>query len=201
MKINHNKVVTLRYTMMDAQNNILLNEESKIYSYLRNDSSGFFFDKITENLDDKEIGFNLKIQLEPEDAFGEYDADLLYLEDKKNLPDDIEVGMWFEALLEDGLSFDYTEADDTSLFMVTDIIEDKVLLDGNHVCAGIAIRFDITVIDIRYATVDEIEQGYVENEDDDEQFIRLQEDTDNHLENNYDSVNKHKHKPKTNTIH
>jgi FKBP-type peptidyl-prolyl cis-trans isomerase SlyD len=181
MKISYNKVVTLRYTMMDAQNNVLLDEENKDYMYLRNESTGFFFDKVTENLDDKEVGFNLKIQLEPEDAFGEYDANLLYLENRANLPKDIEVGMWFEAIAAESLHFDYTQEDETTLFVVTDIIEDRILLDGNHPCAGMAIRFDITILDIRDATKEEIEQGYLENMDDDEEeddFIQILERPD-----------------------
>jgi FKBP-type peptidyl-prolyl cis-trans isomerase SlyD len=47
------------------------------------------------------------------------------------------------------------------IFTVTDIADDKVVLDGNHPLAGMALRFSLTVADVREATEEEIAHGHV----------------------------------------
>ena len=39
---------------------------------------------------------------------------------------------------------------------MTDIAEDKVVLDGNHPLAGMALRFTLNVAEVRAATPEEI---------------------------------------------
>lgn len=38
------------------------------------------------------------------------------------------------------------------------------MLDGNHPLAGMALRFDLRVTDVREATAEEIEHGHVHGE-------------------------------------
>jgi FKBP-type peptidyl-prolyl cis-trans isomerase SlyD len=45
------------------------------------------------------------------------------------------------------------------LYTVTDVAEGKVVLDGNHPLAGIALRFVCEVVDVRTAKPEEIRQG------------------------------------------
>lgn len=166
MKIKKNTVVTLSYKLYDAQNNDLLDGDEQTIIYLH---GGYFdiFEKIEQQLENKKVGYSFKIQLEPDDAFGQYDSELLKLEDKNKFPEDIAVGMQFE-----GLPYESNEeyqhevktaediedpSEDTYIFTVTDIVGDKVLLDGNHPLAGMAVRFDINIIDIRNATEEEID--------------------------------------------
>jgi FKBP-type peptidyl-prolyl cis-trans isomerase SlyD len=47
------------------------------------------------------------------------------------------------------------------IFTVTDIADDKVVLDGNHPLAGIALRFTLKVKDVREATEEEIAHEHV----------------------------------------
>jgi FKBP-type peptidyl-prolyl cis-trans isomerase SlyD len=47
------------------------------------------------------------------------------------------------------------------IFTVTEVADDKVVLDGNHPLAGMALRFDLSVIDVRAATPEEIAHGHV----------------------------------------
>ncbi|RBL66045.1 peptidylprolyl isomerase, partial [Pseudomonas sp. MWU13-2625] len=70
-------------------------------------------------------------------------------------PEPLEVGMQFEGTPEDG-----DEEVDSLIYTVTDIAEDKVVLDGNHPLAGMALRFALTVKDVREATEDEIEHEH-----------------------------------------
>jgi FKBP-type peptidyl-prolyl cis-trans isomerase SlyD len=111
------------------------------------------------------------LQLEPQDAFGEYDPDLVKVEARGRFPEPLEVGMQFEGTPEDG-----EDELDSLIYTVTDVAEDKVVLDGNHPLAGMALRFALNVQEVREATEDEKEHQHahgldgleVLDEDDDE---------------------------------
>lgn len=167
MKITKNTVVTVKYKLSDVQGNVIEdNNEPMIYLHGGYENT---LPKIESALDGKDVGYKIEIQLEPEDAFGDYDADLVKVEPRSRLPDPLEVGMQFEGIPDD-------EDDDVSgelIFTVTDIAEDKVVLDANHPLAGIALRFSLHVTDVRAATPDEIKHEHVHDsygfhEDDDE---------------------------------
>jgi FKBP-type peptidyl-prolyl cis-trans isomerase SlyD len=115
--------------------------------------------KIEEALEGKETGYMTTIQVEPEDAFGEYDASLVRLEDRNRMPTPLEVGMQFEGTPEDG-----EEQDGSLVFTVTEISDDKVVLDGNHPLAGVALRFGLNVVGVRAASEEEVAHGHVHGE-------------------------------------
>jgi FKBP-type peptidyl-prolyl cis-trans isomerase SlyD len=153
MKIAKNTVVTVNYTLSDAQNN-LLEEDGDPIIYLHGGYENTL-PPIENALDGREVGFSVTIQVEPEDAFGEYDPDLIKIESRDQLPTPLEVGMQFEGVPE-GAGEDY----EPIIFMVTDIADDKVVLDGNHPLAGIALRFALSVVEVRVATKEEIEHQH-----------------------------------------
>ncbi|MGB7480400.1 MAG: peptidylprolyl isomerase [Burkholderiaceae bacterium] len=156
MKIAKNTVVTVHYTLSDAQGN-LIEESREPMVYLHGDYENTL-PKIEEALDGKEPGYQTMLQVEPADAFGEYDPELLKIEPRNRLPTPLEVGMQFEGTPEDG------EEGDSVIFTVTDIADDKVVLDGNHPLAGMALRFTLNVADVRAATAEEIEHEHVHGE-------------------------------------
>lgn len=165
MKIEKNTVVTLNYRLTDAQDN-LIEESGDPMIYLHGGYSGTF-PKIEELLEGQEIGFETRIQLEPEEAFGDYDTNLLKVEPRDRFPDPLEVGMQFEGIpaAEDDDSAPSSNellSDEVQIYTVTDIAEDRVVLDGNHPLAGMALRFWVQVADVREATAEEVENGHPE---------------------------------------
>lgn len=152
MLIARNTVVTLKYKVRDVDGTSI-DEGAAPMVYLHGGYGGIF-DRIEEELQGKAVGDALEVKLEPEDAFGEYDAELVVIEPRQLFPDNIEVGMQFERGSEDG------ESDD-ALFTITDIADDKVVVDGNHPLAGIALVFACTVTAVRAATTEEITHGHV----------------------------------------
>ena len=152
MKIAKDTVVTVNYKLSDAQNN-LIEEGSQPMVYLHGGYENTL-PKIEEELDGKEVGYASTLQVEPDDAFGDYDAELVKVEDRKLLPEPLEVGMQFEGMA-DGAD------DEPMIFTVTEIADDKVVLDGNHPLAGMALRFELSVVDVREATEEEIAHGHV----------------------------------------
>jgi FKBP-type peptidyl-prolyl cis-trans isomerase SlyD len=158
MKIAKNTVVSVAYKLSDAQGN-LIEESDEPMVYLHGGYDGTF-PKIEEELDGHEAGFETQIQLEPQDAFGEYDPDLVKIEPRDRFPEPLEVGMQFEGTPEEG-----DEDLDSLVYVVTDVAEDKVVLDGNHPLAGMALRFALTVKDVRPATEDEIQHEHAHGAD------------------------------------
>ncbi|MEC5386725.1 peptidylprolyl isomerase [Uliginosibacterium sp. H3] len=151
MEIVKNTVVTLNYTVHDPDGK-LVDDGAQPLVYLHGGYDGIF-PLLEEQLHGKKLGDKLQIKLQPDDAFGDLDEELIMIEDAKLFPDNVEVGMAFERVGEDG--------EDDMIFRITDIADGKVVVDGNHPLAGMALLFDVTVAEVRQATLEEITHGHV----------------------------------------
>jgi FKBP-type peptidyl-prolyl cis-trans isomerase SlyD len=152
MPIEQGKVVTLSYELRDCDGEALEQEGSEI-AYLH--GYGGIFPKVEAALDGKDVGAEMTLTLEPEDAFGEYDAELLRVEPRNRFPEPIEIGMQFEGVPGEG------DSSQGLIYTVTDIAADTVVVDGNHPLAGERLWFKCAVKDVRAATRDEIAHGHV----------------------------------------
>ncbi len=150
-QIAKNSVVTLNYTVRDTDGAVIDDGEHPLV-YLHGGYDGIF-PVLEETLHGKAVGEVLQLKLQPEDAFGEYDEELILVEDAKLFPENIEVGMSFERVSDDG--------EEEMVYRVTDVADGKVVVDGNHPLAGIALVFDVTVAEVRAATAEEITHGHV----------------------------------------
>jgi len=153
MQIAKNTVVTLAYNVTDPDGQLVDKGEQPIV-YLHGGYDDIF-PKIEEALQGREAGETVKVKLQPDEAFGEYDADLLQVESRDSFPKELEIGMQFEGAPDDA------DDDDFIIYRVTDIIDDKVMLDGNHPLAGMALVFTCTIDTVRGATDEEIAHGHV----------------------------------------
>ncbi|MDO4640398.1 MAG: peptidylprolyl isomerase [Neisseria sp.] len=149
MSIVKDTVVTLHYEMFDANDQLLDKTEEPIV-YLHGGYDGIF-PLVEEALHEKNVGDVVDVVLQPDDAFGEHETDLIRVEEVSKLPATPEVGMMFEA---DDPEFGVL------VFRVTDVADGKAIMDGNHPLAGMKIRFKATVEDIRPATAEEIDHGH-----------------------------------------
>lgn len=155
MLIAKNSIVTLAYRVTDSDGNVV-DEGSAPMIYLHGGYDGIF-PRIEESLHGKTVGDKLDVKLQPDDAFGEYDADLVNIEPRNLFPENIEVGMQFERAAED-------EEEEDVLYTITDIADDKVVVDGNHPLAGVALMFSCTVNAVRAANAEEILHGHIHGE-------------------------------------
>jgi FKBP-type peptidyl-prolyl cis-trans isomerase SlyD len=135
-------VVSLRVEMHDAQGVQL--EPASDVTYLHGGYGGLLA-ALEAALEGKAPGESLQLQLEPEQAFGEYDAQLVRVEPAERYGESIAVGMEVE--------------EDSRFYTVTDIAAGKVVLDGNHPFAGMALRFFCQVVAVRAANPEEIRRG------------------------------------------
>ena len=156
MKIAKDTVVSLRYELSDA-NGTLLEKTDDPVSYLHGGYDGIF-PTVEEALHSKETGAKFEVMMTPEDAFGEYEHDLVRVEPRELFPENIEIGMQFEGGTEGADDEDYM------LFTVVDVTDSEVTVDGNHPLAGKTLNFVGVVTGVRAATAEELEHGHTHGE-------------------------------------
>jgi FKBP-type peptidyl-prolyl cis-trans isomerase SlyD len=149
-------VVSLEIEIQDTQGEVIHSSDMPL-AYLHGGYGGIF-EGLERALEGKRAGDVVHVQLEPDEAFGEYDADLMRVEPLSRYGKGLEVGMEIE---------DDFDEDEPRMYLVTDLADDKVVLDGNHPLAGIALRFTCKVLEVRKATEQELEQGSVEEDAED----------------------------------
>jgi FKBP-type peptidyl-prolyl cis-trans isomerase SlyD len=154
MNIFTNTVVTLTFQLYDGEGT-LLEETDQPIAYLHGGHSGML-PKLEEALTHKRVGDTVSVTVEPADAFGDYDSELVKIEPVDRLPAEAEVGMQFEAFANPG-----DPEGSGIVFTITDIADGKAVLDGNHPWAGKLLRFDCRILDVRPATSEELEHGHV----------------------------------------
>ncbi len=150
MKITKDTAVTIRYRISDATGK-LLEDGKEPTSYLHG-GYGNTFPKVEEALEGREAGYQASLELSPADAFGERNEALVQVIPKTQFPPGVKVGGQLEGRGEDG---------HTHVFTVVKIKGPEVHLDGNHPLAGKALRLNVTVVDVRAASAEEIAHGHV----------------------------------------
>ena len=106
---------------------------------------GEMLEALERAVEGKGAGESVQVQLEPEQAFGEYEAELVRVEPLTRYGEGITVGMQIE------------EGD--TLYTVTEMGGGSVVLDANHPLAGMALRFSLVILTVRSATQDELSRG------------------------------------------
>ena len=147
MQVAPDAVVSVRLDLQDAQGHALSGPTE--LSYLHG-GYGALPAALERSLDGKGPGESVWVQLEPEDAFGEYDAELLRVEPIERYGEGLEVGMEIE---------DSFEGAEPHVYRVTDLAGGTAVLDGNHPLAGMALRFSVVVLAVRAATEEELRRG------------------------------------------
>ncbi|MGJ7494912.1 FKBP-type peptidyl-prolyl cis-trans isomerase [Variovorax sp. RT4R15] len=150
MQIVKDTVVTLRYKVADARGKLI--EESKDPMVYLHGGYGNTLPKIEAALDGRMPGYQVTLELKPQDGFGERDESLTRTIPKSEFPPGVKVGGSLEGRNDRG---------EPQVFTVMKIKGDKVLLDGNHPLAGMELRFSLKVTEVRAASEEEIAHRHV----------------------------------------
>ena len=154
MEITQQCVVALTWTLKDTLGEVLDVLDDPVEFVVGGHD---LLPKIEEALQGHEKGAKVDLHLEPEEAFGDFNDQLVFLESRTLFPPELEEGMTIEgAALPAGTNPD---APKNVLYTVTEIYPEHVVLDGNHPLAGIALRLSLKVESVREATETEIGQG------------------------------------------
>ena len=145
-EVGKDRWVTVEYRIFDSDGEPI-EEGERTLTYLHG-GHGDLFAALEQALDGQPVGHQASVYLEPEQSFGDYDASLVRLAPRAAFPDELEPGMSFEGIP--------GEAADGRIWIVTDLADEQVVLDGNHPLAGMALRFELEVIDVAEASEEEI---------------------------------------------
>jgi len=182
-KVEKNQKVGISYSLKDT-NGRVIEEVPPTHPIIYLHGYNNIVPGLEKALDGHQVGDRLTVPVQYEDGYGPYQQDLVMEISKDELRDvgEIWVGMEIEMfqdnpdedseggfqIPEDPADFykDEPTSDDPSLFVVREIREKTVLLDGNHPLAGMDLVFDVSVISIADASVTEIEMGYPDEPED-----------------------------------
>jgi FKBP-type peptidyl-prolyl cis-trans isomerase SlyD len=154
MDINNQCVVGLTWVLTDTLGEELDVLEAPVDFLVGGDD---LLKIIEDRLQGHGPGALVQLQIEPEQGFGDYNEQLIFLEPRGLFPSELEEGMTFEGHgLPTGTN---SQAPKDALYTVTDIYPEHVVLDGNHPLAGIALRISLKVHSVREATLEEVAAG------------------------------------------
>ena len=156
MLIANQHVVAIDYTLSNDAGEVIdssAGAEPLVYLH----GAGNIITGLENALAGKTAGDELEVSSEPEDAYGEYSAELITTLGREMFEgvDNLEVGMQFHASAPDG---------GMQIVTVRDVDGDQVTIDGNHPLAGQQLNFKVKVISVRAASEEEVAHGHVHGE-------------------------------------
>ena len=156
MLIAANKAVSIDYTLTNVAGEVIDSSAGGApMVYLH--GAGNIIVGLEKALEGKRAGDELSVAVEPQDAYGEYSAELVAVLGREMFEgvDELEVGMQFHASGPDG---------SMQIVTIRDLDGDEVTVDGNHPLAGQRLNFQVKVVDVRDAHAEEIAHGHVHGE-------------------------------------
>jgi len=152
MQISDNKVVTIHYTLSNANGDVLdssVGEEPLAYLH----GASNIVVGLENALAGKAAGDKLDVTVAPEEGYGEKHEEMVQKVPVDNFAgvDKVEVGMQFMAQVPWG----------EQPVTVIAVEDDGITLDGNHPLAGETLNFSVEVVAVRDATEEEVEHGHV----------------------------------------
>ena len=151
MQLTKHKVAILNYVLTDAEGNIIDQSRDGTFSYLHGANN--IIPGLENALEGKEAGDEVSVRIEPADAYGERNLENIQRVSRSMFPPDMEItaGMKFNAQTSTGQSVMVT---------VTAVEGEEIIVDGNHPLAGVALHFEVELLEVRDATEDELKTGH-----------------------------------------
>jgi FKBP-type peptidyl-prolyl cis-trans isomerase SlyD len=152
MQVADNMAVSIHYTLTNDDGEVLdssIGDEALLYLH----GGGNIISGLEKALHGKAAGDKFNVRIAAEDAYGELMDEMVQVISREMFEgiDNIEVGMQFHADVSYG----------TGVVSVVNIEGDDITIDGNHPLAGLALTFDVEVIDVRAATQEEMAHGHI----------------------------------------
>ena len=152
MQVADNMAVSIHYTLTNDDGEVLdssIGDEALVFLQ----GSGNIISGLENAMVGKVVGDKFNVRIAPEDAYGELMEDMIQVISRDMFEgiDEIEVGMQFHADVSSG----------SGVVTVVSIDDDNITIDGNHPLAGLALAFDVEVIDVRPATEEEAAHGHI----------------------------------------
>ena len=150
MQVAKDKVVSFEFKVTDEQGQVLDSSEGMgAFPYIH--GNGYLIPGLEAAMEGKSPQDSFSVSVPPELGYGEREENLSQVIPRAGLEGiELEIGMKLEAQYKGG----------SRIVTITEIDDTSVTLDGNHPLAGMTINFDVTVIDVRDATPEELQHGH-----------------------------------------
>jgi FKBP-type peptidyl-prolyl cis-trans isomerase SlyD len=155
MKITKNSVVVMHYAVSDSEDTLIDSSyDDKPMEIIQ--GTGYLIPGLEDALENHEAGDKFEVAVECEQAYGPRHDDYVQSVPKEALAgvEDLTLGTQLRATTDDG----------EQTVIVIDIQDDVITVDGNHPLAGIDLKFDVEILEVREATEDELKHGHVHSE-------------------------------------
>lgn len=152
MKIENNKVVKMHYAVMDSEETLIDSSyDHKPLEFIH--GNGFLIPGLEVALNDKVVGDKFVADVAAVDGYGERQDGFVQTVPQSLFAgiEDLDVGMQLRAQTDDG----------EQTVIVIGMEDDMITVDGNHPLAGIDLKFEVEILEIRDATEEELEHGHV----------------------------------------
>lgn len=149
MNITKDKVVSFTFHLKDEENNII-DKRAEPTHYLH--GYQHILPLIEQGLEGKTVGDKVKIPIPPEQAYGMPEEKLIRTLPANQFPsvENLQVGMKV-----------YPNDKHHLVMKIIKIEGEHITVDANHPLAGQTLNFEVTVLNVRDATQDEIQSQKV----------------------------------------
>ena len=152
MEISDKNVVSIHFSLTNDEGEVIDSSEGNdplVYMHGTNS----LIAGLERELSGKTAGDKIQVSIQPEDAYGQINPDLIQVVPRSAFQgvDEIKPGMQFEAKNPEGHS---------QLIIIEDVTDTEVKVNGNHPLAGQVLHFDVTVEEVREATEEELNHGH-----------------------------------------
>lgn len=155
MDVSEDRIVGITYVLRDAEEDEELERtgDDEPFHYLH--GHGNIIPGLESALEGLEEGDEFEVELDPEEAYGEYDASLIQRVGRDQFPDDVELkpGTPIQLVPEGSQGAGM-------IFYIKEIAGDEVVLDGNQPLAGRSLHFQGKVTEVREASDEEVAHGH-----------------------------------------
>lgn len=151
MTVGENKVVSLNYTLKNSEGLLIDTSEGReplVYLH----GVGGLIPGLESELQGKAAGTKMNVVIEPKDAYGTRQEELMHVVPKDGFQGDEEMAEGMQVQLE-------TE-NGPAVATIAKIDGEEVTLDLNHPLADMTLHFDVSIEEVREATSEELSHGH-----------------------------------------
>ena len=159
MKIAKNTVVTIHYTIKNANGEVVdstFGDGQLDYVHGVDD----LLEGLEKALEGKEAPSSFEVTIPSNEAFGPKEEELIFTVPRNKFPPDMQFAVG-DILHSDDEEYEVT---------VVKVDKNEITVDANHPLAGEDLTFDVSILEVRPATDEEIEYGLLDNEEYDDEY-------------------------------
>ncbi len=158
MEVAKDRIVGITYILRDGSGEELERREAEEpFYYLHGHKQ--IIPGLEDTLSGMEPGDQFDVEFDPEEAYGEYNSNMIQRVPREEFPEGIDVkpGVPVQVMTEDGSGM---------VFYIKEVAGDEVVLDGNEPLAGKTLHFNGEVKEVREADEEELAHGHAHVGDD-----------------------------------